>query len=199
MAALPSRPLLTASDILTEMNTGGLIVVGSYVPKSTAQLEDLLANTQVKGIELPVAQMLQESERTTLVDEKVKELNECLSKPEDVVLYTSRKLVSGKGKEDSLRIGSQISLCLTEIVARLQIRPRYLIAKGGITSSDLATKALKVKKAMVMGQLLPGIPVWELGPESKYPGMAYVVFPGNVGNLEALTQMVQTMARRHGA
>jgi uncharacterized protein YgbK (DUF1537 family) len=35
-----------------------------------------------------------------------------------------------------------------------------LIAKGGITSSDVDTKGLSVKKATVAGQVKLGIPVW---------------------------------------
>jgi uncharacterized protein YgbK (DUF1537 family) len=65
-----------------------------------------------------------------------------------------------------------------------------LIAKGGITSSDVATQALNVSRAVVMGQLLPGVPVWQLGAESRYPGLAYVVFPGNVGRSKSLLEAV---------
>jgi uncharacterized protein YgbK (DUF1537 family) len=68
-----------------------------------------------------------------------------------------------------------------------------LIAKGGITSSDLATKALGVKRALVRGQILPGIPLWEVGVESRYPGLVYVVFPGNVGGDDALVQARQKL------
>jgi len=45
-----------------------------------------------------------------------------------------------------------------------------------------------VKRALVLGQILPGIPVWELGAETKFPGLPYVVFPGNVGGLDALAE-----------
>lgn len=50
--------------------------------------------------------------------------------------------------------------------------------QGGITSSDLATKALEAQRAKVVGQALPGVPFWELGPESRHPGIPYIVFPG---------------------
>jgi uncharacterized protein YgbK (DUF1537 family) len=63
------------------------------------------------------------------------------------------------------------------------------VAKGGITSSDIATKGLGVKRAMVIGQALPGVPVWQLGGESRYPGMSYIIFPGNVGDRDALVQL----------
>ena len=85
------------------------------------------------------------------------------------------------------------SLC--RIVSGLRARPRFLIAKGGITSSDTATRGLGVRRAMVLGQLLPGVPVWELGPESKFPGMPYVVFPGNVGQPESVAEAIRLFRR----
>ncbi|MFQ6629133.1 hypothetical protein Gotur_006471 [Gossypium turneri] len=65
---------------------------------------------------------------------------------------------------------------------------------GGITSSDLATKALEAKRAKVVGQALAGIPLWELGHESRHPGVPYIVFPGNVGDSKALGEVVRSWA-----
>ena len=77
-----------------------------------------------------------------------------------------------------------------DLLQRIEARPRFLIAKCGITSSDLATRGLGVKRAMVLGQILPGIPVWELGAETKYPGPPYVVFSDNVGGPLALADLI---------
>ena len=89
-----------------------------------------------------------------------------------------------------------MSAALCDIVSSLTARPRFLIAKGGITSSDVATRGLGVRRAMVLGQLLAGIPVWELGDESKFPGMPYVVFPGNVGQPESLAEAIRLFRRQ---
>lgn len=102
------------------------------------------------------------------------------------MIYTSRSLVSGPDDRSSLQIGSRVSQAIVEIVQSLTVRPRCLIAKGGITSSDVATRGLSVRKARVLGQILPGVPVWRLGSESRFPGLAYIVFPGNVGGPQAL-------------
>lgn len=67
------------------------------------------------------------------------------------------------------------------------------MAKGGITSSDIGTKGLTVQKAMVMGQIKPGIPVWMTGVESKFPGLPYVIFPGNVGTKTTLKEAVEVL------
>ena len=80
-----------------------------------------------------------------------------------------------------------------EVLQRLAFRPAYLIGKGGITSSDLATGSLGVRKAWVLGQIVPGVPVWRLGQESKYPGLPYVVFPGNVGGADALARAIRIL------
>lgn len=79
------------------------------------------------------------------------------------------------------------------LVERLRAAPAFLIAKGGITSSDIGTKALRVARAEVMGQIRPGIPVWRLGPESKFPGVPYVIFPGNTGDAETLREAVEIL------
>jgi len=64
------------------------------------------------------------------------------------------------------------------------------VGKGGITYSDMATSACEVERATVIGQILPGVPVWRCGPESRFPGMPLVVFPGNVGAPDALTELL---------
>jgi uncharacterized protein YgbK (DUF1537 family) len=81
-----------------------------------------------------------------------------------------------------------------ELVRKLSIAPRFIIAKGGITSSDIATQGLGVRRAMVLGQILPGIPVWQLGPETHFPHVPYIVFPGNVGGADALTTLVRILS-----
>ena len=43
---------------------------------------------------------------------------------------------------------------------------------------------------MVQGAILPGVPVWKLGEEALFPGLSYVIFPGNVGNDTALYEAV---------
>ena len=113
-----------------------------------------------------------------------------------VVVYTRRDrfdLPEEAGPEEQLRISTEISDAVTAVVSRLTVRPSFLIAKGGITSSDVGTKALKVYRATVMGQVLPGIPVWMTGPESKFSGLPYVIFPGNVGDDSSLKAIVESL------
>ena len=73
----------------------------------------------------------------------------------------------------------------------LEVIPKFIIAKGGITSSDVATKGLAIRKARVLGQVAAGIPVWLTGEEAKFSGIPYIVFPGNVGWERALLETVE--------
>ena len=79
------------------------------------------------------------------------------------------------------------------LVEKLEVTPAFIIAKGGITSSDIGTKALRVKRAQVLGQIRPGVPVWRIGEESKFPGLPYVIFPGNVGEVTTLREAVELL------
>ena len=81
-------------------------------------------------------------------------------------------------------------------MGRLKIVPAFVVAKGGITSSDIGTKALSVKKANVMGQIKPGIPVWQTDEQSKFPKIPYIIFPGNVGETYTLKEAVEELIRR---
>ncbi len=193
-AGLGPRALLTADELIDSVDTGGLIVVGSHVPKSSEQLANLLENTDSMGIELDVERVLagsKEVEKSRIADSAAS----ALEAGRDVVIYTSRRLITGASRAESLKIAERISQTLVEIVASLSVRPRYILAKGGITSSDVATKALRLIRADVLGQILPGVPVWRCGAESKFPQMPYIVFPGNVGPNDAITKVVQALKK----
>ncbi|WP_395145225.1 four-carbon acid sugar kinase family protein [Armatimonas sp.] len=155
--------------ILSEHDTGpgGLIIVGSHVPKTTEQLAYLQEQVVLDAYELG-------TEDSTGLDA-------ALAAGHDVLIYTPRAVVSG-----DLATSAEFSSRLVNLVKKITVRPRWILAKGGITSSDIATQALNVKRAEVVGPILPGVPLWRTGDESRWPGLLYVVFPGNVGGPEAL-------------
>ena len=112
-----------------------------------------------------------------------------------VLIYTSRLVVKSKDKAESLRISTSISDALTEIVNKLNVKPGFIIAKGGITSSDIGVKGLGVKRANVMGQIKPGIPVWSCDEDSKFSNLPYIIFPGNVGYDNTLKEIVDELRK----
>ena len=186
----PQHALLAPSAFSTPTTHGGLTIVGSYVPKTTAQLTALLATPDLSAIELAVADLLDETHRGPALASAIGAMNAALAAGRDTVVYTSRQLITSTDAAASLAIGRRVSDALVYLVQHLAVTPRYLIAKGGITSSDTATLGLGVRRALVLGQALPGVPVWQLGPEAKFPGLGYVVFPGNVGSDNALAELI---------
>lgn len=184
MMGVPPKPLLAHQELTNPAGRGGLIVVGSYVPKTTAQLDYLKEHSQIQRLVIDVGQVLNDDgnyQQATL-----NEVRKQLQADQDLVLYTSRKLMTGAGMAKNLEIGQRISQFLVAVVKGIEQVPRFIMAKGGITSSDVATKALGIREARVMGQILPGVPVWQMAPTSKFPNTAYVIFPGNVGDDKAL-------------
>jgi uncharacterized protein YgbK (DUF1537 family) len=194
-AGLDTHPLLTASDLKLPAQGGGLFVVGSYVPKTTGQVESLLALPDITAVEMSVPALLDPARRDVEIARGQAAVDAALAAGRDTVVYTSRDLVTGSDAAASLAIGRQVSTGIVALVAGLAQRPRYLVAKGGITSSDIATQSLGIRRGLVLGQILPGVPVWQTGAESRAPGLPYIVFPGNVGGSDALVQIAQRLAR----
>ena len=131
-----------------------------------------------------------------------KEVDRCVSEEERIirsgktaVCFTCRKLLSLQEDtpESALRRSVKISDGVQNLVARLDVAPAFIVAKGGITSSDIGTKALQVRRADVMGQIKPSIPVWKTGEESRFPGIPYIIFPGNTGDEETLREVVSRL------
>ena len=171
---------------------GGLIVVGSHVPKTSAQLSHLLEkapNTVAHEVSVPA---LLENPDDTLFPLSA-QLNKTIESGKTAILFTSRERIDASTESENLAISQTISRALVSLVQSVVTRPSFLIAKGGITSSDIATDALGVKQAHVLGQILPGVPVWTIGNETRHPGLAFVIFPGNVGGDDALTQAYQKL------
>lgn len=194
-AGIADRLLLQSADLplAPPSAAGGLVVVGSYVPLSSRQLAHLLGEPGWAPVELDVAALVDPDRRGQTLDDAAKALMTALAAGRDTVLFTSREHMAGKDAAESLAIGQAVSAALVYLVSGLTLRPRHLIAKGGITSSDLATRALGVRRALVLGQIAPGVPVWQLGGESKYPDLSYVVFPGNVGDDGTLAEVARTL------
>ncbi len=192
-AGLSPRPLLSAAELHLPSKGAGLVVAGSYVPRTSAQLNALFEQTSIQPVEVQVPLLLDETRRAAEEWRVLQAVNQWIEKGQDTVLYTSRALVSVSGEEANLAVGRIVSASLVAVVRGLKIRPRYLVAKGGITSSDIATQALDIQRALILGQILPGVPVWQTGEESRFPGMAYIVFPGNVGDANALVKIVSLL------
>lgn len=187
IGGVPDKPLLGRDELVVAgKKNGGLIIIGSHVKKTTEQFEKLRELSTVKFIEFNHMLVLDPPKLAEELRRIIAEAEEAICSGVTVAVYTGRKRFDAGSEEESLRVAVQISDAITSIVHRLSVQPAFLIAKGGITSSDVGTKGLSVRRALVLGQVAPGIPVWQTGAESKFPGMSYIIFPGNVGAAETL-------------
>lgn len=199
MGAVTDQPLLTREQmVVKETTNGGIVVVGSHTEKTTKQVECLKELKDIEFIELDATLVKDDDAFEAEVSRCLAREEECIRAGKTVCCYTTRALITADtgDKEDELRLSVKISDAVQSLVGRLSITPSFVIAKGGITSSDVGTKALEVKKANVLGQIKPGIPVWQTGEESKFPLTPYVIFPGNVGEISTLKEAVEVLVNK---
>ena len=159
-SSVEPRPLLTRKEIALG-HTGGLIITGSYIPRTTAQLQFLLETGEVEGIEFQVPRPLN-------LPFVVKKRSEG---------FRFRQLSPLK-REGCRHLYKPYSLAGTKRYGKPSYRRNNFIGAGWHSTvdwgssavyfgkrwnyiSDIATKALNVKRALVLGQVLPGVPVWE--------------------------------------
>lgn len=192
---LKPKNFLTPKMLFNESNmNGGLTIVGSYVPKSSTQLQNALKHyNQDSIIEINVEIVLSLESEVYLNSIK-NQIDTQLSKGKDVIVYTSRKLLTGNDEQSNINIAATVSNALVTLINLIKIRPKYILAKGGITSHDIAISGLAMKRSKVLGQIEAGIPVWEMGAETKLPKLPYIVFPGNVGNEKTLYELTKKLS-----
>lgn len=203
LGGISAKPLLAKEELLRGNETsnknenarGGLVVIGSHVQKTSRQLELLMEKKNIVSIEFNTHLVIDDKKFDEEKDRVQKLCNESIEAGKTTVIYTCRNRfdLNTGNKEDELRIAVKIAAAVTGFVCGLPGRPKFIIAKGGITSSEIGTSALKVKKALVLGQVLPGIPVWLTGSESRFPDTPYIIFPGNVGDEGDLRKIVDML------
>ena len=192
-AGIDARPLLRRDELLgpdTRRPMRGLVIVGSHVRRTTEQLQRVLLASETTGIEVVVPELLHgDDDRDREVARVRRQVDDALETGQTAVVYTSRQVERPDGMEE-LVVALVVSDALVAIVRGIATRPDFVVGKGGITSSDVGTRGLGAERATVLGQVRPGVPVWLLGAESRFPTMPYIVFPGNVGEAETLAEIV---------
>jgi uncharacterized protein YgbK (DUF1537 family) len=205
LGVAPRAPL-TRPEVVGASAVGapGLVVVGSHVELTSRQLARLQQRRPgIRTVELDVPALLADPDAETLRAETA-----LIAALDDgtAVFATSRTRVSVDDPAESLAIAARVSRALVGVTARVAAsRPlAWVIAKGGITSSDVATDALGIRRATVLGQLFPGtVSVWAAEPAGAVPVNAapinaapinYVVFAGNVGDDESLADAVDILS-----
>ncbi|CRL17812.1 Fatty oxidation complex, alpha subunit FadB [Penicillium camemberti] len=230
---IPEKPAILPRQIPTHeppRRTGALIIAGSYVPKSTKQVQSLTqrlgGNLTTLTVEVPallvelqkypdILTMLRDS---PVLQDIIARASTDLQDGKDVLVMTSRDLVtldsinSWKSETSNqitnLDINNLAANALVHIVRHLSVCPRYLLAKGGVTSSDAATAGIAIKRAKVLGQAAPGVPIWwcqreedfksedQGGRKVKWTELPLIIFPGNVGDDDSLADVVEQWSLR---
>ncbi|MBB5135273.1 uncharacterized protein YgbK (DUF1537 family) [Thermocatellispora tengchongensis] len=175
-----------ATGLLTgDMSAPGpaLIVCGSHTEASGRQLAEVAARTgaPVRTLSAEAAQTGPgaEGERLAAL------LDRDLDHGGIAILATERVR---RAEHGSLQHGARVMRALCGAVAGVAGRLGAVIAKGGITSAQVARDGLGAQSAEVLGPLLPGVAVWRArsGAGTAIP---YAVVPGNIGGPRTLVDV----------
>ncbi|MFB2878862.1 four-carbon acid sugar kinase family protein [Floridanema aerugineum] len=199
LAALPPQPI-AAEDMAEYVREGkpGAVIVGSHVKKTTEQLEKLLQEPGIVGIEVDVSHLLDESEaqRAALLEKTLQTVHNVHNEGKTPVVYTSRQELTFPDTETRLKFGVEVSTLLMDVVRGLPKDIGFLISKGGITSNDVLSTGLALTSARLLGQILAGCSMVRT-PENhpQFPNLPVVLFPGNVGDANALATVYRRLSK----
>lgn len=193
LAQLPPQPV--AAEKMREYvrdGRAGAVIVGSHVKKTTQQLSPLLQADGIQGIEIDVEKI--STQRDRLLNNITANIGDCHLNNVTPVIYTSRTEIQFDDQQSRLAFGEQVSAFLMDVVRNLPETTGFLISKGGITSNDVLSDGLALRTSRVVGQILAGCSVVRCPQDHpRYPNMPVVIFPGNVGDEQALVTVYQRM------
>jgi uncharacterized protein YgbK (DUF1537 family) len=193
LAQLPPQPV--AAEKMREYvrdGRAGAVIVGSHVKKTTQQLSPLLQADGIQGIEIDVEKI--STQRDRLLNNITANIGDCHLNNITPVIYTSRTEIQFDDQQSRLAFGEQVSAFLMDVVRNLPETTGFLISKGGITSNDVLSDGLALRTSRVVGQILAGCSVVRCPQDHpRYPNMPVVIFPGNVGDEQALVTVYQRM------
>ena len=182
-AAVLAGRLATGAIAPPRADDGVLVVCGSYVSRTTVQLERLCASRRLEPLVVDPGALCgagagAEVERVTAA------AAEQLAGRGIVVVTTPR---GAPAAGDLLAIGERVAAGLATIAGALPSLPRTVFAKGGITSAVVLRDGLGVDAAQVAGPVAPGVALWRA--RSRGRSVDYLVVPGNVGGPELLVEL----------
>ncbi len=190
LANLGPQPI-AAEDMAQYVRGGkpGAVLVGSHVQKTTQQLQHLLQETGVAGVEVDVRHLVEDSpqQRESLLTGVLEKVHDIWTNGKTPVIYTSREELQFPDRDTRLKFGVAVSQLLMDVVRGLPPELGFLISKGGITSNDVLSQGLALRTAKLLGQILAGCSVVRT-PEThpQFPNLPVVLFPGNVGDERGL-------------
>ena len=164
---------------------GVLVVCGSFVPATTAQLERL-------AVRYPGA-VVSAHVRALAGPEAEAEIERIASAARERIARDGLAVVATERERDPTLVDPASQRRVATALAQVarHVRAGVVVAKGGITSAVTAREGLGARAARVVGPIASGVALWRL-PH----GTDYVVFPGNVGGAELLAEVIGAIAPR---
>ena len=200
LAALPTQPVpAEAMSRYVRDGKPGAVIVGSHVKKTTQQLERLLQEPDIVGIEIDVSHLLEDSttQKHQLRDRILEQIYSVYNSGKTPVIYTSRQELAFPDMQTRLQFGADVSALLMDIVKSLPQDIGFLISKGGITSNDVLSQGLALTSARLLGQILAGCSIVRTPVDHpQFPNLPVVLFPGNVGDADALATIYRRLVAK---
>lgn len=198
LAALPAQAIAPEAMAQYVRNgKPGAVIVGSHVQKTTEQLQHLLNQPGIVGVEVEVARLLapdREAARSQLLTEILSQTRAIYADGKTSVIYTSRQELTFDDAQTRLDFGEAVSGLLMDVLRHLPENIGFLISKGGITSNDTLSNGLALRTAWLLGQVLPGVSMVRTAADHpQFPRLPVVLFPGNVGDATALATAYQRL------
>lgn len=197
LANLPPQPIAPADMAqYVKDHHPGAVLVGSHVKKTTQQLSVLLQEPDVIGVEVDVTQMVEDAAagRSLLLSSTLDKVRQIHAQGQTPAIYTTRQELTFPDVQTRLDFGVQVSALLMDIVRGLPSDLGFLISKGGITSNDTLSQGLALRTTRLLGQILPGVSVVRTSENHpQFAAMPVVLFPGNVGDENALALAYQRL------
>jgi len=198
LAALPAQAIAPEAMAQYVRNgKPGAVIVGSHVQKTTEQLQHLLNQPGIVGVEVEVARLLapdREAARSQLLTEILSQTRAIYADGKTSVIYTSRQELTFDDAQTRLDFGEAVSGLLMDVLRHLPENIGFLISKGGITSNDTLSNGLALRTAWLLGQVLPGVSIVRTAADHpQFPRLPVVLFPGNVGDATALATAYQRL------
>lgn len=202
LAKLPPQPIAPeAMAAYVRNGQPGAVLVGSHVQKTTEQLEALLKCPNAIGVEVKIQTLVADPSITssafqTLLQEVTERSAILHAAGQTPVIYTSRGELTFEDVETRLRFGETVSTLLMEILKQLPREIGFLVSKGGITSNDTLSQGLSLRSVKLLGQVSPGVSMVRTeANHPQFPLLPVVLFPGNVGDAQALARVYERLSK----
>lgn len=165
-----------------------LVVVGSYVATTTAQLAELRRRRPDTVIDVNLERLLDEPKAYQKL--LAYEVTARWEAGGPAVLSTPRRGPRSGVVSDAL--GMRVAMAMAHVLDFLGEPPGFLIGKGGITSALLVRNGLGASEAWVQGSPRAGLSLWDVPARDgrDAPATPFVVFAGNVGEESGLADLL---------